>query len=413
MKNRCVCKMVAAIAIAAICQTGAWGQTIGEVGTRSVDGVATAVYVINVDEADHPRGNPYVLAENQDEVDAILAAGLPLWKEGTGTIAAGEEMANFTGAIYVTDGIYQHTAAGALGTDGGATFVDGGTLETKAAGDWGWAANTPASLDAESISFAGTGYNGMGALHVGVQSKKLSSGTFTLTGDTLFAASSGASVSMRGSALNWNFGGYKLTIKLENSGNGWEIATANSVSGFQELVLEKGILRFGEGFRPEFFQPGVIRIMGGAMLSLERTQPIAAAVELEDGARLRVANNGNVIATDYEAGGSTTRDVISGPVTLKGAVTNAVAAGKVLTISGKVSGSGSFVGGIGGWIRLTGVANTFAGGVSVEGTLSDGVVSGGLELGSGTPISLEGGGTHRKRPTSATNRRCRTAVAFV
>ena len=83
-------------------------------------GVDAGKYVIDV-----PAGETYTLTA--DDVTAI--GTLPLVKAGEGTLKVDDVLKDYTGDIYVTNGFYQATTAGAVGTTNGVTHVlDGGTF---------------------------------------------------------------------------------------------------------------------------------------------------------------------------------------------------------------------------------------------------------------------------------------------
>ena len=105
MKKIFVCACVAAC-------LGAFGApTMGEDDGK---------YVIDV-----PAGETYALTA--DDVTAI--GTLPLVKAGEGTLTVNDVLKDYTGDIYVTNGIYRATTSGAVGTTNGVTHVlDGGTF---------------------------------------------------------------------------------------------------------------------------------------------------------------------------------------------------------------------------------------------------------------------------------------------
>ena len=73
-------------------------------------------YVIDV-----PAGETYALTA--DDVTAI--GTLPLVKAGEGTLTVNDVLKDYTGDIYVTNGIYRATTSGAVGTTNGVTHGRG------------------------------------------------------------------------------------------------------------------------------------------------------------------------------------------------------------------------------------------------------------------------------------------------
>lgn len=360
--------------------SSAGADTIGSVQTRTWNEASIQVYAINVSSGDYPKESPYALTS--DEVDALVASGLPLWKEGTGSVSAGTEMSSFDGDIYVVDGIYKVTALGALGTTAGATYVDGGTIEGGYTGAWSW--DPPdATFGMESLFVAGEGVDGLGAIYASSQAYKLFGGTLTLTGDTLLTGDN--DVSMRCSGSTFNGGGRTLTVAM-NKGKNMEVMNG-TMTNLLALVLTKGNMSFAHGLSYKTLPGATVTIKAGTAFKFDGFKCVPCTLVLEDGARLlsgtaadrnNMYSAGNLPGVDKGAGSAT--NVWAGPVVIQGAVTNMITKGREITISGPVSGPGRFVGGDGGYIRLVNAGNAFTGPTAAKGVVENSATVGGLEL---------------------------------
>ena len=138
-------KKISACACVAVC-LGAFGApTMGEDDGK---------YVIDV-----PAGETYALTA--DDVTAI--GTLPLVKAGEGTLTVDDVLKDYTGDIYVTNGIYLATTSGAVGTTNGVTHVlDGGTFNSTCAA--GTSDGKVGFSKDEKFYICGDGYNNMGAI---------------------------------------------------------------------------------------------------------------------------------------------------------------------------------------------------------------------------------------------------------
>ena len=81
---------------------------------------------------------------------------------------------------------------------------------------------------------------------------------------------------------------------------------------------------------------------------------------LEDNVRL-TSSNGNYSPGAYSV------NAWQGPISVQGKVKNDLSSGRQVMLYGKVSGSGYFTGGNGGWLQFYNGANTFTGGVGMNG----------------------------------------------
>ena len=381
MKSTCSRRWVKAGKLAVVCAASlslpVAADPIGSADVRTIGGVSTAVYVINVSDADYPRTAPYELTAD----DVADMGALPLWKEGTGAIAGNANMASYAGDIYVTEGVYRVDTLDALGTTAGATRVIGGTLECFYGGGWSWA-GTDAALGAEPIFIEGEGYNGLGAIYSGVQAKKLYSGTLTLTGDALMTGDQ--DISMRGSDSTFNGGGHVFTVTVK--GKSVEVM-AGTFTNLQEFVVTKGRLALCHGLGVKTLPETVFRVKSGATCHFDGFKGIRSTLVLEDGTTITSGTDASRV-TPYAAGGlpglttgaGYATNVWAGAVVLQGAVTNRLSEGIDFSISGPITGTGRFVGGKGGYVRLVYSDNSFGGANGFSGVVENGVAVGGLEL---------------------------------
>ena len=372
-------KRAVVLGVAALVGLFASAATIGTVETRTWNEASIQVYAINVSSSDYPRSAPYALTS--EEVSALVASGLPLWKEGTGSVSADGAMSSFDGDIYVVDGIYKVTALNALGTTVGATYVNGGTLECGYTGDWSWSP-PDATFGMENLFVAGEGVDGLGAIYASTQSYKLFGGTLTLTGDTLLTGN--RDVSMRCQGSTFNGGGKTLTVTM-NSGN-LEVMNGE-MTNLLAIVVTKGSMSLAHGLTYKSLPGTTVTMKRGTMLKVDGIKSLPSTLVMEDGTRLAsgtAADRNNMYAAGdlpgLDRGAGYATNVWAGPVVLQGAVTNKVEKGRVLTITGPVSGPGRFVGGDGGYIRLVNAGNTFTGPTAINGVVEDGATVGGLEL---------------------------------
>ena len=322
-------------------------------------GVDDGKYVIDV-----PAGETYSLTA--DDVTAI--GTLPLVKAGEGTLKVDDVLKDYTGDIYVTNGIYQATKAGAVGTTNGVTHVlDGGTFngtqEVPSSGGQAFATG-------ERFYICGEGYNRQGAIRQTSKACCRFGGKTTLTGPTRISGNARLDYRYDG----FDMAGYELTAAMEGSQCLFLVGVSVAHPG--NIVVERGSFEFQAGVSG-FTAAQTVTVKSGASLSQwNSTTRQQATLVLESGAKL-TSNNGT-----YEPG-KYANNVWGGPITVQGGTVNALTSGKQVTFVGNVSGAGGFRGGNGGWLQFYNVANAFTGGIYQNG--------GGVAVWNTNSIPVQGG----------------------
>ena len=301
-------------------------------------------YVIDV-----PAGETYALTA--DDVAAIGA--LSLVKAGEGTLTVNDVLANYDGDIYVTNGIYQASTMGAVGTTNGVTHVlNGGTFNsTREAGTDG---STTGFLVDEKFYICGDGYNNMGAIRQTQKSCAKFGGKVTFVGPTRIATSQRLDFRFGG----FDMGGHTLTVDALN-GNCFFLVQ-QTVAHPGDIVVVNGGLEF-QSWNHGFTTAQTVTMKSGTYLSQwASTTAQNANLVLEDNVRLTSSNG------TYSPGAHS-QNVWQGPISVQGKVVNGLTSGKQVTFTGKVTGAGGFTGGNGGWLQFYNDANTFTGGVGLNG----------------------------------------------
>ena len=316
-------------------------------------------YVIDV-----PAGETYALTA--DDVAAI--GTLSLVKAGEGTLTVNDVLKEYDGDIYITNGFYRATTAGAVGTTNGVTRVlDGGTFNsTVQAGTSGGSA----FATGEKFYVCGNGYNNQGAIRQTDTSCAHFGGTVTLTGPTRIAIT--FRFDFRYGTLD--MGGYTLTVACENNQMLYLVAVTILNPG--NIVVVSGGLEF-QSVNKGLTTAQTVTMKSGTYLSQwNSTGWQNVNLVMEDNVRLISASG------TYEPG-KYSQNVWQGPITVQGRTHNDLGSGKQVMFYGKVSGSGGFWGGNGGWLQFFNASNTFTGGISQNG---GGVVSWGANS-----IPVQGG----------------------
>ena len=322
-------------------------------------GVDAGKYVIDV-----PAGETYTLTA--DDVTAI--GTLPLVKAGEGTLKVDDVLKDYTGDIYVTNGFYQATTSGAVGTTNGVTHVlDGGTFngtqEVPSSGGQAFATG-------ERFYICGEGYNRLGAVRQTSKACCRFGGKTTLTGPTRISGNARLDYRYDG----FDMAGYELTAAMEGSQCLFLVGVSVAHPG--NIVVERGSFEFQAGVSG-FTAAQTVTVKSGASLSQwNSTQKQQATLVLEGGAKL-TSNYGK-----YEPGKYAV-NVWEGPITVQGGTVNALASGNQVTFVGKISGAGGFRGGSGGWLQFYNAANTFTDGI--------GQTSGGVAAWNTNSIPVQGG----------------------
>jgi hypothetical protein len=332
-----------------------------------------------------PEGETYTLVED----DVTLFGTTDILKTGGGTLVADAVMTNYTGDIYITNGIYHASAGGACGPNAGKVVVSGtGTLMNSipAPVTYTDAGGYPSLGLVEKVYLEGSGYDGQGAL-CNSQAYCANFARYTyLTGDTLIATSGGA-LHFRYATFDMNY--HKLTLKATQNGIIAFVASSN-------LLRKEGDI--------ELINPGDAEV-GVGRLHFESTYAAASStntVTIHSGQtvsfRSLSSHKHNFVMKDASSfqgdlypipfGTTSLTNNIAGTVTLEGMVTNKLPARIGLTIEGQVTGDGGFVphtpgtSYLGGWLQLANPSNSFAGGIEFVGRagLGDLSVTGGVSL---------------------------------
>ena len=327
-------KKISACACVAAC-LGAFGApTMGEDDGK---------YVIDV-----PAGETYALTA--DDVTAI--GTLPLVKAGEGTLTVNDVLKDYTGDIYVTNGIYRATTSGAVGTTNGVTHVlDGGTFngtqEVPSSGGQAFATG-------ERFYICGDGYNRLGAIRQTSKACCRFGGKTTFTGPTRISGNNRLDYRYD----SFDMAGYQLTAAMEGSQCLFLVGVSVAHPG--NVVVEHGGFEFQAGVNG-FTAAQTITVKSGAYLSQwASTAKQQAKLVLEGGTRLTSTNG------TYEPG-KYANNIWEGPITVQDGTTNALTSGKQVTFVGKVSGAGGFRGGSGGWLQFVNPTNSFMGGIAQSG----------------------------------------------
>lgn len=326
-------------------------------------------YVINV-----PDGEVYEMSDYR----AALGSS-NLIKEGGGTLVAGDEMADYTGDIYITNGVYRATTGNALGPTAGSTYIsNAGTLHNEVSST---SSSDPSFGSVEKFYIGGHGYCDGGAVSNTVSCERFAD-KITFTADaTLFSLN--RQFQFRYAEVD--FGYYNIIFKAPSRSGVLGLFCSNSSypKKMGDFDVYRGTLTIGSnsaggGKTVSIHEGGAIQLSNS---QVKQTKPLV----MDDGTVI-LAGRGTVVP-------GTVSDVNhwSGAMTLNGMVTNLVANG--ITFSGKISGSGGFVPGEtgGGWLQLSYTNNTFEGGVGATGSLgADGSISGGIATLANGAIPVDG-----------------------
>ena len=337
---------------------GAFAATLGAFCAPSM-GEDGGKYVIDV-----PAGETYALTA--DDVAAI--GSLSLVKAGEGTLTVNDVLKDYNGDIYITNGFYKATAYGAIGTTNGVTHVlDGGTFNSTV---YAGTSSGQGFATGEKFYVCGNGYNNKGAIRQTDTSCAHFGGTVTLTGPTRIAIT--FRFDFRYGTLD--MGGYTLTVACENNQMLYLVAVTIRNPG--NIVVVSGGLEFQSANQGLTTAQTVTMKSGTYLSQWNSTGWQNVNLVMEDNVRLISASG------TYEPG-KYSQNVWQGPITVQGRTHNDLGSGKQVMFYGKVSGSGGFWGGNGGWLQFFNASNTFTGGISQNG---GGVVSWGANS-----IPVQGG----------------------
>ena len=286
--------VIAGCVAASVCAFGA--PTMGEDDGK---------YVIDV-----PAGETYALTA--DDVAAI--GTLPLVKAGEGTLTVNDVLKDYTGDIYVTNGIYRADTAGAVGTTNGVTHVlDGGTFNSiREAGTSG---TPPGFSTDEKFYVCGDGYNNKGAIRQTTKTCARFGGYVIFTGPTRIATTQRFDFRYGGFDMN----GYTLTVQGEN-GNWFYLVQQN-------IVHPGNIVVVSGGFEFQSYVNGLTTAQTVTMKSGTRLSQWNSStwqnvnLVLEDNAWLSSANG------TYEPG-KYSQNVWQGPIAVQGKAVNDLSSGR-------------------------------------------------------------------------------------
>lgn len=322
-----------------------------------------------------------------------------LVKDGTGAgklILSGANGA-YTGDIYVNNGILQAAGSSALGNAASTavTVAQGATLELATNG-----------TTANAMNVIGTGLNGAGALH-NVSGSNTLSGTVTQSGDTTIAADAGTSLTLAGrltgatATTTFAGAGNIVAAQIATSGSsGVNVNTtgtvtfngtnANTYTG--DTVVNSGTLTLAKSGGVTAVAGDLVVNAGTAALGASDQIATISSVTLNNAGTLNLAGYSNTIAQL----GSTSHAAV---VALGGGTLGINAVNNLNSTY-----AGSFTGGAGsnvqvtgtGKVYLTGDNSGYAGSFAVNGgtlnagstnTLGTGMVS----VASGGNLQIQGG----------------------
>lgn len=315
--------------------------------------------------------NEYVLTIANDKQLALTAdhvaaaAGKTFVKAGGGTLYVwGDTMKDFAGDIRVRDGYYVAQSTNALGTAAGQTYVeDGGTLVNEVA-----VSKNDGSACAflnETIHLKGKGCGGWGA----VQNKKGCTDfcrNIVLDGPARVRTSQRFDWRSTSTEMNW----YPLEVFCD--GGGFYLVN-ETFSHMGDIDVKAGYLELQAGISG-VSSAATITVRKNASLGIwDSSSWIGCPVVFED--KTTIKSGGGTFK--YE--GTDNRNILSGPVTLQGAVKNDLDKNKQFQFRGKLTGDGGIWGGKGGYLQLVNNgANDFKGGLDIAGVVENGNPVGGI-----------------------------------
>ena len=299
----------------------------------------------------------------------------PFVKLGKGRLNVGAEMADFTGDIFIREGVYRATNGKSFGTDAGRTYVIGGTLlsTVPAANTW-TSGGGEAAFGTERFCISGAGHDGLGA--VCQQEKGCSNfsgqGRMTFEGDATIGGTQ--QLEFRYGTVDMN--NCRLTSARENNSQFRLVSLAVNACGPIDVVKGKFGLEAGTG------NPGAtstITVRSGTTFAVNNTTAADnRKIVFEEGARFEIGAQ----AASITPGALTDKNRWNGAISLSDVVPLTFAArGRPFNVGAVVSGNGGFAATGGGYLQL-GATNAFLGGVSVEGVTAAGDlnVTGGVTI---------------------------------
>ncbi len=313
---------------------------------------------------------------------------------GDGKLIINSNFSQYSGGLYINNGIVQSQFSGALGSGTG-QIADGGALELSNVG-----------TTTNNINLAGTGVDNGGAIH-NVAGTNTLSGTLTQTSATRYAADAGTTLNLTGnltgSGTNTTFAGAgtinvsqvttgsgKVTVEsgtvTYTGGNANTYTGSTTVSSGADLNLNKtaGTNAIGSG--------GLV--VNSGTVTLQQSNQIAnsATVALNGTGTLNLNNQAETIARLDTTTNSTVALGTSGALTLSaGSVTNS-------TLNGNLTGGASSVLNVAGLSNVyvnqdntgfTGTTNVQSGTLNIS--TNEAVGSGAINVASGGNFQIQGG----------------------
>ena len=326
-----------------------------------VEGDALAEENLDWNVVDVPAGETRRLTA--DEVASFGAR--TLLKTGAGTLVAGAEMADFAGDIRIRDGFYDATVKGAFGTHAGMTFVDGGTILSRAPAPTTWnAQGGEPSYGSETFHLRGDGYADNGAIRcLGDTLNFAGAGGIILDGDIRVTGTS--LLEFRYGTVRMN--NRKITVAMD-TGKYFRLVALTIIDGGDVEVVQG---EFGiESGTDEGSAAHTFTINPNTIFRLNTLNKVQRRrIVLKDGSVISMTNTPNT-----EPGKVDANTNLGGPVELEGSTRiTASGPGRVINFSGAMSGPGGLSSSTAGtWIQLSGSGHTFTGGLSAVGTLTAG-----------------------------------------
>ena len=324
-----------------------------------VGGDALAEENLDWNVVDVPAGETRRLTA--DEVAAFGAR--TLLKTGAGTLVAGAEMADFAGDIRIRDGFYDATVKGAFGTHAGMTFVEGGTILSRVGAPVTWTAQGgEPSYGSETFHLRGNGCEDKGAIRTLADTFNFAgAGGIVLDGDIRVTGTS--HLEFRYGTVRMN--GRKITVAMD-TGKYFRLVALTILDGGDVEVVHG---EFGlEGGTDEGAAVHTFTVNPGTVFRFNMLGKVQRRrVVLKADAIISMNNTPNT-----EPGKVDANTNLGGPIEVEGATrVTASGPGRVLNLSGTISGAGGFSATMPGtWLQFAGSGHTFTGGLSAVGTLT-------------------------------------------
>ncbi len=288
-------------------------------------------------------------------VNAISGTG-SVEKKGAGVVTLSGSN-SYGGQTTVSAGTLKAGSGTALGaTTGGTTIANGATLDVNSQ-----------NLGAEIITVQGGGVGGNGAIiSTGAAAQQNALQRVTLAGDTTFGGSGRWDIRGTGAYL---LGNYSLT----KTGSNTIFIVDVGATGLANIAINQGALGF-QGTTTMGDAAKTVTVASGATLGFYNT-----------GSNILYKNlilQGGMMGTPLTVATNPGTSNFGGPVTLDGGGTINVYDGGTVIVSGSIGGTGMLTKtGTAGTVVLTGAANSWNGGTTIDGgtlQIGDGGANGSL-----------------------------------